>query len=156
MCCWTRVFVMTSVFSWQNSIIPCPPSFCTPRPNLPVTPGVSGLPTFAFQSPIMKRTSFLVQCWSCERWLHGAGVVERKYPTSKVRSSACTSLEQPRRDTPCPRSGAVAVLLWTGHVEIPHVQGQKNPSKTVGTGVAVRRYPTSKGKGEAPERRWEW
>ena len=29
------------------------------RPNLPVTPGVSWLATFAFQSPIMKRTSFL-------------------------------------------------------------------------------------------------
>ena len=35
-----------------------PASFYTPRPNLPVTPGVSWLPTFAFQSPIMKRTSF--------------------------------------------------------------------------------------------------
>ena len=49
---------MTSVFSWQNSISLCPASFCIPRPNLPVTPGVSWLPTFAFQSPIMKRTSF--------------------------------------------------------------------------------------------------
>ena len=29
------------------------------RPNLSVTPGVSWLPTFAFQSPIMKRTSSL-------------------------------------------------------------------------------------------------
>ena len=38
----------------------CPASFCIPRPNLPVTPGVSWLPTFAFQSPIMKRTSFWV------------------------------------------------------------------------------------------------
>ena len=37
-----------------------PASFCTPRTNLPVTPGVSWLPTFAFQSPIMKRTSFFV------------------------------------------------------------------------------------------------
>ena len=37
----------------------CPASFHIPRPNLPVTPGVSWLPTFAFQSPIMKRTSFL-------------------------------------------------------------------------------------------------
>ena len=50
---------MTSAFSWQNSISLCPASFCTPRPNLPVTPGVSWLPTFAFQSPITKRTSFL-------------------------------------------------------------------------------------------------
>ena len=34
----------------------CPASFCTPRPYLPVTPGVSWLPTFAFQSSIIKRT----------------------------------------------------------------------------------------------------
>ena len=32
---------MTSAFSWQNSISLCPASFHTPRPNLPVTPGVS-------------------------------------------------------------------------------------------------------------------
>ena len=50
---------MTSAFSWQNSISLCPASFLIPRPNLPVTPGVSWLPTFAFQSPIMTRTSFL-------------------------------------------------------------------------------------------------
>ena len=30
---------MTSVFSWQNSTSLCLASFCTPRPNLPVTPG---------------------------------------------------------------------------------------------------------------------
>ena len=50
---------MTSAFSWQNSISLCPASFCTPRPNLPVAPDVSWLPTFSLQSPIMKRTSFL-------------------------------------------------------------------------------------------------
>ena len=43
----------------KNSISLCPASFHIPRPNLPVTPGISWLPTFAFQSPIMKRTSFL-------------------------------------------------------------------------------------------------
>ena len=37
----------------------CPASFRIPRPNLPVTPGVSWLPTFTFQSPVMKRTYFL-------------------------------------------------------------------------------------------------
>ena len=51
---------MTSAFSEQNSIMLCPASFCTPSPNLPVTPGVSWLPTFAFQSCIMKRTFFEV------------------------------------------------------------------------------------------------
>ena len=40
---------MTSVFSWQNSVSLWPASFCTPRPNLPVTPGISRLPTFAKQ-----------------------------------------------------------------------------------------------------------
>ena len=54
-----RVFAMTSAFSWQNSVSLCPASFCISRPNLPVTPGVSWLPTFAFQSPKLKRTSFL-------------------------------------------------------------------------------------------------
>ena len=53
-----RVFTMTSVFSCQNSASLCPASFYTPWPKLPITPGVSWLPTFAFQSPIMKRTSF--------------------------------------------------------------------------------------------------
>ena len=46
---------MTNVFSWQNSINLCPASLCTPRPNLPVTPGVSWLPTFEFQSPIIAK-----------------------------------------------------------------------------------------------------
>ena len=59
LCFWKRVFAMTSAFSWQNSIGLCPASFCTPRPNIPVVTGISSLPTFAFQSPIMKRTYFL-------------------------------------------------------------------------------------------------
>ena len=50
---------MTSVFSRQNSMNLCPASFCTPRLNLPVTPRVSCLHTFAFQSSIMKRISLL-------------------------------------------------------------------------------------------------
>ena len=31
LCCWKRVFAMTTAFSWQNSISLCPASFCTPR-----------------------------------------------------------------------------------------------------------------------------
>ena len=52
---------MTSVFSWQNSISLCPVSFRIPGPNLPVTPGVSWLPTLAFQSCIM-------QIWKTPQW----------------------------------------------------------------------------------------
>ena len=40
LCCWKRMFAMTSAFSWQNSISLCPASFCTATPNLPVTSGV--------------------------------------------------------------------------------------------------------------------
>ena len=47
-CCWNRVFAVTGAFSWQNSVSLCPALFCTPRPNLPTTPGISWLPTFAF------------------------------------------------------------------------------------------------------------
>ena len=38
------------------------PHFVLPRPNLPFISGISWLPTFAFQSPIMKRISFLGVC----------------------------------------------------------------------------------------------
>ena len=51
---------MTSVFSWQELVSLCPHSFGTPRQNLPVTLGISLLPTFTFQSPMMKKTSLLV------------------------------------------------------------------------------------------------
>ena len=50
---------MTSAFFWQNAISLFLPSFCTQRPKLPVTPVISWLPTFAFQSPMMKTTVFL-------------------------------------------------------------------------------------------------
>ena len=53
-----RVFAVTSVFFWQNSVSLCHASFCTPSPNFPVAPSISWLPTFVFQSSIMKRTSF--------------------------------------------------------------------------------------------------
>ena len=43
---------------WKTFVSLCPVSFCTPRPNLPITPGISWLPTFAFQSSIMKRIFF--------------------------------------------------------------------------------------------------
>ena len=54
LCCWKKVFAMTCAFSWPNSISLCPVSFCSTRPNLPVTPGISWIPTFVFQSTIMK------------------------------------------------------------------------------------------------------
>ena len=53
------VLLEEGALSWQNPVSLCPTSFCTPRPNLPVTPGISWLPTFTFQSPMMNKTAFL-------------------------------------------------------------------------------------------------
>ena len=55
-----RVFVMTSAFSWQNCVSLCPASFYSPRPNFPVTPGISWLSPFALESPMRKRTCVCV------------------------------------------------------------------------------------------------
>ena len=59
LCCWKRVFSMTSAFSWQNSVNFHPASFCSPKPNLPVTPVIFWLPSVTFQSPVVTGTSFL-------------------------------------------------------------------------------------------------
>ena len=45
--------------------------------------------------------------------LRAGAVAERSYPASEV--------------------GAAATLCWSSHGERPHVQGKRNPSKTVGT-----------------------
>ena len=39
---------------------------------------------------------------------------------------------QLRGDTPCPRSGVVAVLCWSSHEELLHVQDKRSSSKIVG------------------------
>jgi len=49
-----------------------------------------------------------------------------------------------RGDTPCPRYGAMAVLCWSSHEEIPHAQGKRNPSKTVGVARGHQRANTLK------------
>ena len=54
-----RGCLLWPLHSWQNSVSLWSALFCPLRPNLPVTPGSSWLPTFVFQYPIMKRTSFL-------------------------------------------------------------------------------------------------
>ena len=48
---------MTSVFSWQNSINLFPDSFCTPRPNLPVTSGILLTPYFCIPVPYNEKDS---------------------------------------------------------------------------------------------------
>ena len=51
---------MTGEFSSQDSVRLWPASICTPRSNLPLTAGISWLPTFAFLPPMKKSTYFWV------------------------------------------------------------------------------------------------
>ena len=86
-----------------------------------------------------------------------SGAVERSYPASKVRGGReelphIQGQEQwPRGATPCPKSGAVAERSYPmskvrsgGHEEIPHVQGKRNPLKTVGVARGCQRAETLK------------
>ena len=43
-----RECLLWPVYSLSKTVSLCPASFCTPKPNLLVTPGVSWLPTFSF------------------------------------------------------------------------------------------------------------
>ena len=79
-------------------------------------------------------------------------------PCGSVASSGCTTLEEAATvwlssscNTPHPESGAVAALCWSGCEEIPHVQGQRNPSKVVGSGAAVR-IPHAQGQRRSPNK----
>ena len=92
-----------SAVSWQNSTSLCPASFCTPRPNLPVTPDVSWLSTFAFQSPIMKRTSFL-------------GVSSKRSGTWNIKSMNQGKLEVVKQEVARVNVDILGIseLKWTG------------------------------------------
>ena len=52
--CYDQCIFLAKLFSL------CPALFCTPRPNLPVTPGISWFPTFEFLFPVMKRHLFWI------------------------------------------------------------------------------------------------
>ena len=80
-----------------------------PRPNLPVTPGVSWLPIFAFQSPIMKRTSFL-------------GVSSKRSCRSSQNHSTSASSAL--------LVGHRLELLWYWMVCLRNEQRSKNPQTT--------------------------
>ena len=54
-----RGCLLWSVHSLGKTLSLCPASLCTPRPNFPVTPGISWIPTFAFQSLWWKGHLFL-------------------------------------------------------------------------------------------------
>ena len=66
---------MTNVFSWQNSISLCPASFCTPRPNFPVTPGILS----SLVAPMVKPLPTMQEAWM--RSLGQEGPLEKEMVT---------------------------------------------------------------------------
>ena len=104
---------MIGTFSWQNSVSLCPVLFCTPRPNLPVTSDISWLPTFAFQSPMMRRTSFLgvssrTSCRSSWKWKWSCSVVSdslRPHGPYQAPPSVGFSRQEYCRGLPFPSPG---------------------------------------------------
>ena len=126
---------MTSAFSWQNSISLCPASFHILRPNLPVTPGVSWLPTW-HSSPR--------GCDGCAKVQAAAtgapSAAERCHPTSEVRGRSqedpMPERQWPGGVTPRPRSGGAAKRRY--------------PTSEV-RGSNERSYPTSKVRGGGQE-----
>ena len=77
--------------------------------------------------------------------------------TPRPRSCGCAVAGGPRGATPCSRSGGAAMrrypslkirssgaLHWSSREEIPHAQGKRNPSKTVGVARGHQRANTLK------------
>ena len=107
---------MTSAFSWQISISLCPASFCTPSPNLPVTPGVSFFPFFKYKFIYFNwRLITLQYCigfchtstWICHRYTcvpHPEPLLPPPSPYHPSGSSQCTS----------PKHPVIMHRTWTG------------------------------------------
>ena len=108
-------FVTTSAFSWQNSISLCPASFRIPRPNLSVTPGVSWLPTFAFQSLIEFHLSYSkswkMMLWKCcTQYASKFGKLSSGHRTGKGQFSF-----QPQRKE-MPKNAQTTAQLHSSHM----------------------------------------
>ena len=71
--------------------------------------------------------------------MRGAAAAKRSYPTCKVRSAAERSYPMPKirggsqEEIPCVQGKEQRLHFAGGCEEITHVQGKRNPRKTVGT-----------------------
>ena len=74
---------------------------------------------------------------SKERRLCGRRRADRSYSPFKVRRGG-------REETPSFKVRSKAERCWSSREEIPHVQGKRNPSKTVGVGRGHQRADTLK------------
>ena len=88
---------MTNAFSWRNSVSLCPALFFTPRPNLPVTPGISWLLTFAFQIPHMIE---IIWYLSFSFWLPLLGMLISAAAAAAKSLQSCPTLCDPIDGSP--------------------------------------------------------
>ena len=68
-----RMFAVTSMFSWQNSVSLCPASFCTLRPNLPIILSTSWLSTLTFHPLWWKEHLFFMLMLEDAVGIHSTG-----------------------------------------------------------------------------------
>ena len=101
-----RAYSQWPVCSLGKTVSLCPASFCTPRPNLPITPGISWLSTFAFQSPKMKKWCWSSGCMALEQLWGDTPRPKAEKPQQDGRrwSGGCVVLERLWGDKPCPRA----------------------------------------------------
>jgi len=71
-CIVRRGYLLWPVHSLGKTLSLCPASFCTPRQNLPVSQGISWLPTFCILIPYNEKNLFFcrvhhVKC--CDGWI---------------------------------------------------------------------------------------
>ena len=97
LCCWKRVFAMTSAF-WQNSVSLRSASFCTPRANLPVTPGISWKASHF--SILVWSTPWTVQFMGSQRVRHDWATFTFTYSESLFGRPALVSLVSEPKGSP--------------------------------------------------------
>ena len=94
----------------------CPVSFCTPRPTMPVTPGISWL-LLLHPNPLWwKGHCYLVLAWECVVGLHETGQFQLLWHQWLRHAAAVKSRQSPHRRQPTrlPSLGFSRQEYWSG------------------------------------------
>ena len=115
----------------------CPASFHTPRPNLPVIPGVSWLPICILCRSVAVKSYPSPKVRGSNRECQAVTVQEQRPRGASLppRSSSCAGTGGLRGATPRSRSGEVAVRRYPSSMV--------RSSTLWFAGAAMKRYPTS-------------
>ena len=97
--------------------------FVTPRPNLPVIPAVSWLLTFAFQSPMIKRTIFFFLVLVLEGLAH-----KGSFSQSCFSSRHVWTWELDHKKAECQRIDVFKLWCWRRLLRVPWTARRSNQS----------------------------